>query len=92
MVQTPCLCAVFEYCPRGELFEFLAFTGKLGKTATRTYSQQLLNGLNAIHKSGYGHVDLKPENLLLDYDFTLKVCIFNLICDFFFIMKIYLLF
>ena len=75
MVETPCLCAVFEYCPRGKLFEFLMFTGRLGKTATRTYSHQLLNGLNAMHRSGYVPRDLKPENLLLDYDFTLKVCI-----------------
>ena len=73
MVAAPCLCAVFEYCPRGELFDFLTFTGRLGTTATRTYSHQLLNGLNAIHKCGYARVDLKPENLLLDYDFTLKV-------------------
>ena len=62
-----------EYCSRGELFDFLMYTGRLGERATRTYFHQFLNGLNAMHKSGYAHRDLKPENLLLSDDFTLKV-------------------
>ena len=65
-----------EYCSRGELFDFLMYTGRLGERATRTYFHQFLNGLNAMHKSGYAHRDLKPENLLLSDDFTLKVLYF----------------
>ena len=55
------------------------YTGRLGERATRTYFQQFLAGLKAMHDAGYAHRDLKPENLLLADDFTLKV-----MCAFFF--------
>lgn len=40
--------------------------------------QQLIAGIEYIHKSGICHRDLKPENLLLDYDKTLKIVDFGL--------------
>ena len=47
------------------------------KAAVRLY-QQLIAGIEYIHKSGVCHRDLKPENLLLDYDSTLKIVDFGL--------------
>ena len=40
--------------------------------------QQLISGIEYIHKSGVCHRDLKPENLLLDYDKSLKIVDFGL--------------
>ena len=40
--------------------------------------QQLIAGIEYIHKSGICHRDLKPENLLLDFDKTLKIVDFGL--------------
>ena len=40
--------------------------------------QQLISGIEYIHKSGVCHRDLKPENLLLDQDKNLKIVDFGL--------------
>ena len=39
--------------------------------------QQLIAGIEYIHKSGICHRDLKPENLLLDFDKSLKIVDFG---------------
>lgn len=39
---------------------------------------QVLSGLAHCHGAGVMHRDLKPDNLLLDQDFTLKITDFGL--------------
>ena len=68
---------VLEYAAGGELFDFLANTGRLDENWCRYYFKQLMEGLDFIHKRGFVHRDLKPENLMLDSEGNLKIADFG---------------
>lgn len=67
-----------EYCSNGELFDYIVQHQRLHEKASVRIYQQIIAGIEYIHKSGVCHRDLKPENLLLDYDKTLKIVDFGL--------------
>jgi len=69
---------VFEYCPGGELFDILYYTEKLDVVTARTYFIQMMKGLKACHDAGIAHRDIKPQNLLLDANYQLKITDFGL--------------
>jgi len=69
---------VLEYCRGGELFDILYYAERLNEISARTYFHQLVCGLQAIHEAGIVHRDIKPQNLLLDRSFNLKICDFGL--------------
>jgi serine/threonine protein kinase len=75
-----CLAIVLEYAEGGELFEFLARTGRLGAEVARTLMAQLVEGLAHIHGQGVSHRDIKPENILLDGEFRPKIADFGFAC------------
>lgn len=57
---------VLELATGGELFDYVAVTGKFHEHIARFYFQQLIGGLNYVHSQGVTHRDLKPENVLYD--------------------------
>jgi serine/threonine protein kinase len=57
---------VLELCNGGELFDFVANSGRFKEPVARYYFKQFLDGLDYCHQHGVTHRDLKPENLLLD--------------------------
>ena len=65
---------VLEYAAGGELFDILYYTEKLEPILARTYFRQLVAGISCMHKNGIIHRDIKPQNLLLDNKYNLKVC------------------
>merc|ERR1719203_488000 len=69
---------VLEYAPGGELFDILYYTSALKEIVARTYFHQIINGLEACHNANVVHRDLKPQNLLLDSKFNLKITDFGL--------------
>jgi len=69
---------VLELAQGGELFDILYYTSKLPIPLAQTYFYQLMNGLQAIHDAGICHRDLKPQNLLLNKHFVLKITDFGL--------------
>ena len=79
---TPCIATALEFAAGGELFDYLMYTGHFDAVATRSYFQQLINGLEAMHSAGIAHRDLKPENLLMDSSFTLKIADFGFATEF----------
>lgn len=69
---------VLEYCPGGELFDILYYTDKLDAKTARTYFRMMMAGIEACHNSGITHRDIKPQNLLLDKNYQLKLTDFGL--------------
>jgi serine/threonine protein kinase len=65
---------LMEYALHGDLCNLLRTASKdLSEEAVRTLFHQLLDGLEYLHSQGLAHLDLKPDNLLLGEDFTLKI-------------------
>jgi len=70
---------VMPLCTGGALFDILYYTQSgLPEAMCRTYFKQLLAGLRELHKKGITHRDLKPQNLILDSNFVMKITDFGL--------------
>jgi serine/threonine protein kinase len=72
-----CMYMIMELCPNGELFDILYNTGKFSEPVARHYFRQILSGLEACHAVGVAHRDMKPENILFDAAFNLKLADFG---------------
>lgn len=73
---------MLEVCENGELFDVLAPAnmnplGGFNERITRYYFNQLLDSLEYLHSKGVTHWDLKPENLLLDSNWNIKIADFG---------------
>ena len=55
-----------ELANGGELFNYLANTGRLEEPLARQLFHQFMEGLSHCHDNGITHRDLKPENLIMD--------------------------
>ncbi|KAH7906290.1 kinase-like domain-containing protein [Hygrophoropsis aurantiaca] len=69
---------LMELAAGGDLFDKIAPDVGVGDEVAHYYFNQLLDGMDYIHKEGVCHRDLKPENLLLDAAGTLKISDFGL--------------
>ena len=68
-----------EYCATGDLSRCL-WQNKNNLYSERTIKQistQLLSGLQALHKNGIIHCNLKPSNILIDEYGNVKICDFK---------------
>lgn len=72
------ICLVMEYCSGGELFDYIVVNSRLKEFEACRFFQQLLSGLEYLHRLGIVHRDLKPENLLLDDRRNIKIVDFGL--------------
>lgn len=69
---------VLEYAGNGELFDYIYFPREgLGEKLSRGIFKQLIEGLEGCHSSGVVHRDLKTENLMLNFDWVLKIADFG---------------
>ena len=73
------MCIVFELLSIN-LYEFLQRVDLRGLNLTiiKRIALQLLKGLRHIHSLGVIHCDLKPENIFLDENNTVKIGDFGL--------------
>ena len=70
--------AILEYLPNGELFNYIKIP-EIGfnEEITRKIFSDLLEAVEACHKSGISHGDIKLENILLTEDFKIKLIDFG---------------
>ena len=73
-----CEYLLMEYCPKGELFNYIVENQNLTEERSAFFYYQLINGIDYLHRKGICHRDLKPENLLLTNDLQLKIIDFGL--------------
>jgi 5'-AMP-activated protein kinase catalytic alpha subunit len=59
------LYLIMEYCSGGELFQHISNNEKIKELEAVTFYQQIISGIEYIHKLGIVHRDLKPANVLL---------------------------
>lgn len=71
------LCQVMEYCDAGSLLELLEQVNKLPHDEADCFTKQLLHATQYIHSVGVSHRNLKPENILLTRQGTLKITDFG---------------
>ncbi|XP_069737208.1 maternal embryonic leucine zipper kinase [Phaenicophaeus curvirostris] len=69
---------VLEYCPGGELFDYIVSKDRLSEEEARVFFRQIVSAIAYVHSQGYTHRDLKPENLLIDEEHKLKLIDFGL--------------
>lgn len=69
--------AVLELGGGGELFDFISETGKFEDNFCRFFFEQMLAALNSMHNSNVCHRDMKPDNIMLDNSFNIKIADFG---------------
>lgn len=71
---------MMDYAPKGDLAHYInSFkSGRLAEPVARRFFLQLVSALRYCHKRGVSHRDIKPQNLLLSHDGTLKLSDFGL--------------
>jgi serine/threonine protein kinase len=68
---------ILEYCPNGDLFEYIKDKGRLNESEARALFKQMLRAIKSCHNHSIAHRDVKLENFLFDETKQLKLCDFD---------------
>ena len=72
-----CVFMVLEYASNGDLLSFIKRKGRISEDVARRLFVQVVDGLRHCHSKQILHRDVKPDNILLDQDFNVKLCDFG---------------
>lgn len=71
---------VTELCGQ-ELYENITEHGRIPEVQSRQIARQMFHAINHLHKLGFVHRDVKPENFCLDKNGLVKLIDFGLCCE-----------
>ncbi|KAK7205100.1 kinase-like domain-containing protein [Myxozyma melibiosi] len=72
------LYLIMEFLPGGDLMTMLIKYDTFSEDITRFYMAECVLAIEAIHKLGFIHRDIKPDNILIDKDGHIKLSDFGL--------------
>jgi serine/threonine protein kinase len=67
------LWLILEYCVGGDLKSLLTQDERLPESSVHDFGRDLLAALLFLHSRGIIHCDLKPSNIMMDEDGTIKL-------------------
>ncbi|XP_008395531.1 serine/threonine-protein kinase LATS1 [Poecilia reticulata] len=73
---------VMEYIPGGDMMSLLIRLGIFKEELAQFYIAELTCALESVHKMGFIHRDIKPDNILIDGDGHIKLTDFGLCTGF----------
>ena len=68
IISELCICALSDVIVKDVSFE---------NDLLNSLSYQIVQAVHATHEAGFCHLDIKPENVLVSKDNTLKLCDFG---------------
>lgn len=76
--QSPnCYCIVMEYCPFGQLYDYLKNGQPVPPKKMVDWAKQIASGMHYLHVHKIIHRDLKSPNVLISYNDVLKISDFG---------------
>ena len=77
------LSVLHDYYINHNLLKLLhnPFIQIISENFSRFYAQQLISSLVTLENYSYVHLDIKPQNILIDFNIVLKLCDFSLLTD-----------
>ena len=73
---------VMEYIPGGDMMSLLIKLGTFPEHLTLFYVAELVNAIESVHRMGFIHRDIKPDNILIGADGHIKLTDFGLCTGF----------
>jgi serine/threonine protein kinase len=61
-----CVYLITDYCSHGDLANLIINKGKLPEQSVKSTIKQILQAVQYIHKLGFIHQDLKPDNIFIE--------------------------
>ena len=69
---------IMEYINGGNLFSFVKKRRKLSEKIAKFLFRQIILGIKYIHSQNIVHRDIKLENIIIDFNNTVKICDFGI--------------
>ncbi|KAJ8255816.1 hypothetical protein COCON_G00196800 [Conger conger] len=77
-----CLYFVMDYIPGGDMMSLLIRMGVFPEELACFYVAELTLAIESVHRMGFIHRDIKPDNILIDLDGHIKLTDFGLCTGF----------
>lgn len=67
-----------EYLSGGMLFDLCVKMNGMRESAVHFFMCQLIDGMANMHRNEVVHLDIKPENIILDSNYNIKIADFGM--------------